>query len=114
MGYSVEFKRAIAIASISQLILGRCNIDSATRHVVGRIGHLVFVTLEGERKIKALRDYRKRVLDISEGKVLPPRLSIARFHYDNCLKWIAEKNMKPEESAELLMVALLSADDKAL
>ncbi|MBM10344.1 MAG: hypothetical protein CMF69_12405 [Magnetovibrio sp.] len=114
MGYSVEFKRAIAIASISQLIQGRRNIDSATRHVVGRIGHLVFVTLEGERKIKALRDYRKRVLDIPEGKALPPRMSIARFHYDNCLKWVAEKKIKPEESAELLMAALLSIDDKAL
>jgi|OM-RGC.v1.028950199 hypothetical protein len=113
MGYSVEFKRAIAVAAITQLIQGERNLDAAMRHVIGRIGCLVFVTLEGERKIKALRDYRERLLEISEGTSPPPRLSIARFHYDNCLKWITKENLKPEESAELLMIALLGTDDKS-
>ena len=110
MSYSIEFKRAIAAAAITQLIQGRRNIDAATRYVVESIGHKVFVTLEGERKIEALREYRKRLMEISNDKPSPPRLAIARFHYESCLKWVADDKLKPEVSAELLMAALLSAD----
>ena len=110
MSYSIEFKRAIAAAAITRLIQGRRNLDAAVRHVVGSIGHKVFVTLEGERKIEALREYRKRLMEISNDRPPPPRLAIAHFHYESCLKWVADDKLKPEESAELLMAALLSAD----
>ena len=110
MSYSIEFKRAIAAAAITRLIQGRRNLDAAARHVVESIGHKVFVTLEGERKVEALREYRKRLMEISDDRPAPPRLSIARFHYESCLKWVAYEKLKPEESVELLMSALLSGD----
>ncbi len=110
MSYSIEFKRAIAAAAITRLVQGRRNLDMAVRYVVECIGHMVFVTLEGERKIDALREYRKRLMGISMERPSPPRLAIARFHYDSCLKWVADENLKPEESAELLMAALLGGD----
>ena len=110
MNYSVEFKRAVAAAAITRLIQGRRNLDMAARYVIECIGHKVFVTLHNERKIEALREYRKRLMEISYDKPSPPRLTIARFHYDSCLKWIEEQNLKPEKSAALLMATLLSTD----
>lgn len=107
MAYSIEFKRAIAAAAVTRLIQGRRNLDAAARHVTLRLGNALFVTLDDERKITALLDYRKRLMTLDSDKAPPPKLAIARFHYDSCLQWIEDECLKPEESAELLMAALV-------
>lgn len=107
MVYSMEFKRAVAAATVTRLIQGRRNLDTAARHVLARAGGVVFVTLDGERKVEALLDYRKRIMSLDLEKNVPPRLAIARFHYDHCLQWAESEQLGPEESAELLIDALL-------
>ena len=107
MAYSMEFKRAVAACAVTQLIEGRHDLDAAVRLVFEHVGDVVFVTLEGDRKVKALLDYRQRLLSLGRPSNAPPRLSIARYHYDSCMKWIEAERLKPERSAYLLMHALL-------
>lgn len=103
----MEFKRAVAAAAVTRLVAGRRSLDDAVRHVLARIGDVVYVTLDGERKFKALVDFRERIMALDTDKAMPPRLGIARFHYDNCLKWVDGEKLRPDEAAELLMDALL-------
>ncbi|MEK9751952.1 MAG: hypothetical protein VW338_01910 [Rhodospirillaceae bacterium] len=107
MGYSMEFKRAVAAAAVTRLAAGRRTLDVAARQVLARIGGVVWVTLEDDRKVKALLDYRKRIMALEQGRAAPPRLAIARFHYDSCLKWAEDGHFGPEQSADLMMDALL-------
>jgi len=106
MAYSLEFKRAVAAAAVTRLATGRRNLDAAARHVLERVGDAVYVSLDGDRKVEALLDYRKRIMSIAKPEAAPPRLAIARFHYDSCLQWVEKQKLKPEESAELLIDAL--------
>ena len=107
MGYSMEFKRAVAAAAETRLAAGKRTLDAAARHVLERIGDVVWVTLDDDRKVRALLDYRKRIMALEEGRAAPPRLAIARFHYDSCLKWADDGRFGPEQSADLMMDALL-------
>jgi hypothetical protein len=107
MGYSMEFKRAVAAAAVTRLAAGRRTLDVAARQVLERIGDVVWVTLEDDRKVTALLEYRKRIMSLEVNNTAPPRLSIARFHYDSCLKWADDGKFATEESANLLMDALL-------
>lgn len=107
MGYSMEFKRAVAAAAVTRLAAGRRTVEAAADHVLARIGDVVWVTLEGDRKLNALLEFRKRIMALDADKPTPPKLAIARFHYDGCLNWADKANLGPEQSAELLMDTLL-------
>ena len=107
MAYSMEFKRAVAACAVTRLTQGQHDLDAAVRLVLARVGKVVFVTLEGERKVKALLEYRQRLIALERPSNAPPRLSIARYHYDSCLKWIEAERLTPDHSADLLMDALL-------
>ena len=106
MPYSLDLKRAAAAAAITRLAAGRRNLSDAGDWVSARVGDAVFPTQKGKKKTAAMLDFRKKVLGYEPGKRSSYRLAIARFHYDNCLKWINESGLRPEEGATLLIETL--------
>lgn len=106
MPYSLDLKRAAAAAAITRLNAGRRNLDAAANWVSARVGDAVFPTHKGRKKAVALLDFRKKVLGYEPGKRTSYRLAIARFHYDNCLKWANDCGLGPEEGANVLIETL--------
>ncbi|MDD9877008.1 MAG: hypothetical protein OXR84_06160 [Magnetovibrio sp.] len=106
MPYSLDLKRAAAAAAVTRLAAGRRNLNDAAAWVAARVGDAVYPTQNGKQKAAALLDFRKKVLGYQPGKRTSYRLAIARFHYDNCLKWANECGLGPEDGAATLIETL--------
>ena len=107
MAYSVEFRRAIAAAAVTRLIAGRRNLEAASQWVAARLGDAVFPDKQGKLKASSIVEYRKKIIGFDPRKPGPSRMSIARNHYDSCMKLISSAKLRPQESAELLIDTLL-------
>ena len=103
MAMSLEFKRAIAAAAITRLSAGRRTVDDAAKWVSERIGDALYADRTVNAKTAMLVDYRKKILAAANGKTNRGRIALARYHYDQCLEWVAKAGLKPEESASLLI-----------
>ena len=106
MALSQEFKRAIAAAAITRLSAGRRTVDDAAKWVSDHMGDALYPNRTGAAKTALLVDYRKKILAAANGKANQTRIAVARYHYDECLKWVAMANLKPEESARLLIESM--------
>ena len=109
MAYSTEFRRAVAAAAVTRLIAGRRNLDAAARVVSKRLGNVVFPDRKENDRIRMLLEYRKKILAVDPKATGTQKVLIARYHYDQCMKWVADNNLKPEESSDLLVQTLLGA-----
>ncbi|MBB53426.1 MAG: hypothetical protein CMF67_03540 [Magnetovibrio sp.] len=103
MALSLEFKRAIAAAAITRLSTGRRTVDVAAKWVSNHVGDSLYANRSVAAKTSILIDYRKKILAAANGKADQSRIAVARYHYDQCLEWIAKAGLKPEESARLLI-----------
>ena len=103
MALSLEFKRAIAAAAITRLSTGRRTVDDAAKWVSEHVGDALYANRTVASKTAMLLDYRKKILAASNGKANQTRIAVARYHYDQCLEWIAKAGLKPEESARVLI-----------
>jgi len=103
MALSLEFKRAIAAAAITRLSTGRRTVDDAAKWVSNHVGDSLYANRSVAAKTSILVDYRKKILAAANGKADHTRIAVARYHYDQCLEWIAKAGLKPEESARLLI-----------
>ena len=103
MALSLEFKRAIAAAAITRLSAGRRTVDDAAKWVSNRMGDALYADRTVTAKTAMLVDYRKKILAAANGKANQGRIAVARYHYDQCLVWVAKAGLKPEESAHLLI-----------
>ena len=107
MVLSLEFKRAIAAAAVTRLSAGRRNLTASAEWVAESIGDALYPSQKGETKIQMILDYRKKILGVSNRKEVETRLTVARYHYDQCLDWISKNKLKPEESARLLIKTMI-------
>ena len=103
MALSLEFKRAIAAAAITRLSAGRRTVDDAAKWVSERVGDALHADRTVAAKTAMLVDYRKKILSAANGKANETRIAVARYHYDQCMEWVAKAGLKPEESARLLI-----------
>ena len=103
MALSLEFKRAIAAAAITRLSAGRRTVDDAAKWVSEHVSDALYANRTVAAKTSMLIDYRKKILAAANGKANQSRIAVARYHYDQCLEWIAKAGLKPEESARLLI-----------
>ena len=103
MALSLEFKRAIAAAAITRLSTGRRTVDDAAKWVSNQVGDSLYANRTITAKTAILVDYRKKILAAANGKADHTRIAVARYHYDQCLEWIAKAGLKPEESARVLI-----------
>ena len=107
MAFSLEFKRAIAAAAITRLSAGRRNLNASAEWVAERVGDAFYASHSSEAKIQIILDYRKKILGVSNRKEVEKRLTVARYHYDQCLDWVSRNKLKPEESARLLIKTMI-------
>ena len=107
MALSLEFKRAIAAAAITRLSAGSRNVNAAATWVSEYVGDHLYANYKGAAKVAILLDYRKKILGATKGKVVPRRIAISRYHYEQCLNWLSNADLKPEESARLLIETML-------
>ena len=103
MALSLEFRLAIAAAAITRLSAGRRTVDNAAKWVSDRVGKSLYANRSVAAKTIMLVDYRKKILAAANRQENQSRIAVARFHYDQCLKWVAKAGLKPEESARILI-----------
>ena len=109
MAMSLEFKRAIAAAAITRLSAGKRNLDASARWVSEYVGDNLYANYKGASKAAILLEYRKKILGAAKTKTRQGRISVARYHYEQCLNWVAMAGLKPEESARLLIQTMLES-----
>ena len=107
MALSLEFKRAITAAAITRLSSGSRNLESAAKWVSERVGDSLYANYRGPAKAAMLLEHRRKILGATKAKIKPERLAVARYHYEQCLDWVAREGLKPEESARLLINTML-------
>ena len=106
MAMSLDFKRAVAAAAITRLSAGRRTVDDAAKWVSEHVGDALYANRTVAAKTAMLLDYRKKILAAANGKADQTRIAVARYHYDQCLEWVAKAGLKPEKSARLLIESM--------
>tara|TARA_Y100001934_G_C11849167_1_gene538783 strand:+ start:273 stop:605 length:333 start_codon:yes stop_codon:yes gene_type:complete len=107
MALSLEFKRAIVAAAVTRLSAGSRNLTASAEWVAESIGDALYPSYSGEKKIQMILEYRKKILGVSNRKEVENRLTVARYHYDQCLDWVSRNKIKPEDSARLLIKTMI-------
>ena len=72
------------------------------------VGDALYANRTVAAKTAMLLDYRKKILTAANGKAGKTRIAVARYHYDQCLEWVAKAGLKPEKSARLLIETMRS------